>query len=375
MSRIVIEKNISYDDVRDRYYVSMDYGKDEAGKRRQVREVFRTKKEAQTRLAKFTLEVRQSVDKVIPSKTTVAEYCDYWLKVEKDNVAKTTRYGYRNIIDKHIVPSLGSKALQAVSREDIKTYLKAKGEVLSSNTVRKHYDLLNSVFHAAVLNGRITRNPLASVQPVRCSKGKSAVYGEKELKDLFAKVKGNRLEIAVNLAGRMGLRRAEVCGLRWQDVDLEAKTLYVCNTITQAGNEKAIEKAPKSESSVRTLAIPAPLLALLHEVQKGQEENKAFFEQAYQGDYVFCWPNGRPYSPNYLSDMFSKFLEENGLRHIRFHDLRHSFASLAVNQASVYDVSLALGHSNSRITEDIYIERNKQCKAVAIAAVSSVLDS
>lgn len=374
MSRIVIEKNISYDDKRDRYYVSMDYGKDEAGKRHQVREVFRTKKEAQARLAKFTLEVKQSADKVIPSKTTLAEYCNYWLTVEKDSIARTTRHGYRNIIDKHIVPSLGSKALQAVSREDIKTYLKAKGEALSANTVRKHYDLLNSVFQAAVLNGRITRSPLTSVQPVKYSKAKANIYSDTELKTLFAKVKGNRLEVAVNLAGRMGLRRGEVCGLRWCDVDLEAKSLYICNTITQAGNEKAIEKAPKSESSTRTLAIPAPLLSILCQVQEAQAKDKEFFGPAYQGDYVFCWPDGRPYSPNYLSDLFSKFLEDNGLRHIRFHDLRHSFATLAVNQASVYDVSLALGHANTRITEDIYIERSKQCKVTAIEAVSSVLD-
>ena len=374
MSRIKIEKNIAYDDVRKRYYVTMDYGKDEQGKRHQTREVFKTKKEAQARLAKFTLEVKQSADKVIPAKTTVSDYCDYWLTVEKDGIEETTRYGYKNIIDKHIVPALGKKALQAVTREDIKTYLKEKSASLSSRTVRKHYDLLNSVFQAAVLNGRISRNPLTSVQPVKYTKAETTVYDAEELKNLFAKVKGDRLEVAINLAGRMGLRRGEICGLRWQDIDLDAKSLYICNTITQTGKQKAIEKGPKSESSIRTLSIPDPLLALLRQEKERQAENQAFFEDDYQGDYVFCWPDGRPYTPNYLSEIFSTFLEKNNLRHIRFHDLRHSFATLAVNNASVYDVSLALGHSNTRITEDIYIERNKKCKATAVTAVSKLLD-
>lgn len=372
MARTKIEKNIYYDDQKKLYYVNMDYGKDTTGKRNQVQKTFHTKKEAQLALAKFKA-TRESA--VIPCRETLAEYCTYWLNTEKRELGATTRYGYRNIIENHIIPHMGKLALKDVSRARINEYLAAVSKELSPNTVRKHYDLLNSVFLTAVQEEKVGKNPLTTIKPPKKGEVEYKVYNADQLNKLFELVKGDRLEIAVGLAARLGLRRGEICGLRWEHIDLDAQTLYICETRTQAGNSY-ITKEPKSSGSVRTLKIPAELLTLLGETKKAQEEDKQFHEDEYQDNgYVFAWPDGRPYRPNYLSDMFTDFLKKKKLPRIRFHDLRHSFASLAVEHADVYDVSRALGHSNTRITEDIYIHDNKKCKTAAVEAVSKALSA
>ncbi len=370
MARITIEKNISYDDNKKLYYVTMDYGKDSTGKRHTVRKTFKKKKEAQLALAKFKATRESSV---IPCRETLADYCAYWLNTEKRELATTTQYSYRNIINKHIIPQIGALALKDITRQTINQYLAHMEKSLSANTVRKHYDLLNSLFLTAVQEEKVDKNPLATIKPPKKEAVTSSIYDSAQLKTLLEKVKGDRLEVAVNLAARMGLRRGEVCGLRWEHIDMTAKTLYVCESYAQAGSAY-IHKGPKSASSVRTLKIPKELITILERIKTEQEEHKQFFEGAYNNEgYVFAWPNGEPYRPNYLSDMYTLFLERNGLPRIRFHDLRHSFATLAVEYADIYDVSRALGHSNTRITEDIYIHDCKKCKSIAVDAVSKAL--
>lgn len=372
MARTKVETNIYYDDVRKLFYVNMDYGKDSEGKRHQEQKTFRTKKEAKLALAKFQAS-RPSA--VIPCRQTLADYCTYWLDTEKRELAPTTRYAYCNIINKHIVPHIGTLALKDITRANINQYLAQVGKTLSPNTVRKHYDLLTSLFLTAVQEELVDKSPMTTIKPPKKEKSEVTIYDVAQLKTLFERVKGDRLEVAVALAARMGLRRGEVCGLRWEHIDFAAQTLYICETRTQVGNVY-ITKGPKTKHSRRTLKIPVEVLTLLCQVKEAQEQDKRDFDEEYHDmGYVFAWPDGRPYRPNYLSDMFTDFLKKEGLPSVKFHSLRHFFGSCAVEYANIYDVSRAMGHHSTRITEETYIHDNKKCKSIAVEAVSKVLSA
>ncbi len=182
------------------------------------------------------------------------------------------------------------------------------------------------------------------------------------------------LHVAVYLAGYLGLRREEICGLRWDCVDLEHHQLRIKHARTSAGS-KLVEKAPKNKTSARLLYCPAEL----EEVLKGElayqvEHADIRVSPLAQEGFVVCWPDGEPVRPNYLSDRFSKLIKDNKLPRLTLHGLRHSFASIANNQGvSLFDIGKALGHSTPSTTGKIYThlfdqthERTVNCIAQAI---------
>ena len=141
----------------------------------------------------------------------------------------------------------------------------------------------------------------------------------------------------------LGLRRGELCGLRWSDIDLEHQTITIENTRTQTG-KKAIEKGTKTVSSTRTLYLPDTLCEMLKTAKEREQECKSAYKNAYDdNDYVVVMEDGRPFRPNYLSELFGEFLADNDLPKIVLHELRHTFASLS-NQAGIpaYNIGKAL---------------------------------
>ena len=214
------------------------------------------------------------------------------------------------------------------------------------HTVIKHHNLLTNTLNAAERQEYITKNPMRAVSPPKKRQREAKFYTPEQLGVLLAKAVGTRLELPVYICAYLGLRRGELCGLRWSDVDLEHQTITIENTRTQAG-KKEIEKGTKTASSTRTLYLPDTLCDMLKAAKEHQQACRAEYKNAYDdNDYVVVMEDGRPFRPNYLSELFGKFLADNDLPKIVLHELRHTFASLS-NQAGIpaYSIGKALGHS------------------------------
>ncbi|MFI3255628.1 MAG: tyrosine-type recombinase/integrase [Eubacteriales bacterium] len=226
---------------------------------------------------------------------------------------------------------------------------------LSTNTVRKHHDLLNSTLKFAVKQEILVKNPVEKVEVPKFKAPEIAYYNREQFTKLLELSQGDRIELLIHLAGMLGLRREEILGLTWDCVDFSEKKIEVRTVRTQAGNA-TVKKAPKTQSSRRKLHIPDKILKLLEEERAKQEEYKEVFGSDYDDQgLVIVWEDGRPLRPNYASDLFKKFIEEHGLPYITLHGLRHSFATIANDSGQqLYNIGKALGHSTTATTSKIY---------------------
>lgn len=356
MARKKIERNISFDDEKNLYYVTLNYGKDESGKRVKPTKTFAKIQDARKALIEFEAN-KAKKNIVFPSSTKFKDYAIYWLDdIKSLKCEMTTMYGYRNIVNNHLIPYFGDCKLQDLKQKPINKYFKKKDEDgLSKNTIRKHYDLLKDILKNAVDEEIILKNPLDKIEPLKIDKKEMNFYTIEQLNKLFEVIKDDRMEIVVKLAGLLGLRREEIAGLKWKNIDLENNLITIAEARVQAG-KKIKDKGTKNTSSYRTLHMPDDIKDILLKIQRKQKDQKNILKNSYNNKgYVMAWENGEPYRPNYLSDLFKKTITDNNLPPIRLHDLRHTFASVA-NELGVglYDISKALGHSQIGTTSEIY---------------------
>lgn len=354
MARTTVEKNISYDSGKKLYYVNMDYGKDENGKRVKKTKTYKMKSEAKTALKEFEADKTKG-QLVIPKKTTLKEWLDYWMEnIVKPNKQLTTYHYYKSMIDKYTVPLLGSIPIQDLKPIQIQKYY-TQLKKLSPNTIRKHHDMLHLALGIAAKQEQILQNPVDKVEPPQKQHKEARFYHIEELKKLYQLVKNTDLEVTVKLAGGLGLRREEVCGLKWKNVDLENKIIRICEARTIAGTE-IIDKDTKNQSSNRTLKISEDIVELLSAEKAKQDKNKEYLGDLYEDSgYVVVRDDGKPYRPNYLSGKFKKLIEANGLPPLTIHGLRHTFASVANSQGiPLFEIGKVLGHSTPSTTGMIY---------------------
>ena len=354
MARTTVEKNISYDSGKKLYYVNMDYGKDENGKRVKKTKTYKTKSEAKAALKEFEADKTKG-QLVIPKKTTLKEWLDYWMEnIVKPNKQLTTYHYYKSMIDKYTIPLLGSIPIQGLKPIQIQKYY-TQLKKLSPNTIRKHHDMLHLALGIAVKQEQILQNPVDKVEPPKKHRKEAKFYNIEELKKLYQLVKDTDLEVTVKLAGGLGLRREEVCGLRWKNVDFENKKVRICEARTIAGTD-IIDKDTKNQSSNRTLSIPKDIVELLWAEKTKQDKNKEYLGDLYEDSgYVVVRENGKPYRPNYLPIKLKKLIEANGLPPLPIHGLRHTFASVANAQGiPLFEIGKVLGHSTPSTTGMIY---------------------
>ena len=312
-----------------------------------------------------------------PANATVilSRWLDIWMEKDIDPCrADTTINGYDSIIRNHINPALGRVRLCDLSPELINGYYQwlADEKGLSPNTIRKHHVLLHTALKSAFRQGVIPANPIQRATPPRATAVEVAYYTPAHLGRLLRAVKGDPLEVPVHLACFLGLRRSEILGLRWRDVDLHSGQISIRWVRTTVGS-KVVEKTPKTSDSCRTLSIAAltELLNLLRDLH-AQRVRKGM--PCGPDDFLLLDSLGQPLHPNLMSTAFTTFVQINGLAHITFHGLRHTFASMA-NSARVpmYQISRAMGHSNPNITQRIYTHLFDQTHGEVLAAVADVV--
>jgi len=370
MARKKVERNISFDDARGLYYVSMDLGRDEHGQRIRQYRTYPTISAARAGLRDF-LARREQERQVPRHQLTLSDWLEYWMDtIVRPNRAETTVYAYQKIIDNHLGPALGDTPLLKLSPRDIQQYYTQiqRENGLSSNTLRRHHDLLSSSLRTAVRQDMLLVSPMDRVEPPRSRLYEADFYNPEELKRLYALLQGHWMEVPVKLAGSLGLRREELCGLKWENVDFQRRVIYIREARTACG-ATIVQKETKNRSSVRTLYMPDEIFRLLRTEQERQSR-----ELAASTGHVVLDHKGQPYSPNALSLAFTRFVRKNDLPRVTLHGLRHSFATIASFQgASLFDIGKALGHSTPATTGRIYTHLIDRTHEETLMKVSDAL--
>ncbi len=307
-----------------------------------------------------------------------------WLRVAKSTVKLTTYASYEMMATKIIIPyfQILNIKLKELTTEDIQNFYSAQLERVSANTVIHYHAVIHRALKYAVKIKTIQSNPAVNVERPRKEKFIGSFYDKKEINTLFDIIQGHPLEVAIKLAAFYGLRREEIIGLKWNAIDFENSTLTIQHTVTECNlNGKHIEVASdtaKTDFSLRTMPLVTNFREMLLAKKEKQEHYRKLCGRSYCKeylDYIFVNEMGERWKPRYLSDGFKRILEQNGLRRIRFHDLRHTCASLLLaNNVPMKKIQEWLGHSDFSTTANIYAHLDFQSKISSAEAMLTGLD-
>lgn len=320
-----------------------------------------------------------------PADIPVYDYLVSYLKRVEPELQKNTIVSYRSMTNGKIRryfqrrPQLTVGNLKPQDIQDFYQSLFADGVV--ANTVIHYHALLRRAFQQAFKEERIDANPFDRVGRPKKNKFHGENYTQEELLTLLHLARGDVIYPAILLAGAMGLRRSEALGVRWSRIDWDKRTVLLDTKIVEyrENGKKKVEPVEemKNKSSRRTLPLPDPVVEMLQVQKEHREVYRKMFQGSYNAqylDYVCVNQLGELLRPSYVTDHFRELLEKYGLRHIRFHDLRHTFASLLINQdVPLINVSNFLGHSDLSTTANIYAHLDKASKQASAAVISDIL--
>ncbi|MFF1321201.1 tyrosine-type recombinase/integrase [Streptomyces chartreusis] len=303
-------------------------------------------------------ELLAKVDQGVPVPTRSAklsEWLPYWL----DNVIKPRRKlstydKYEAHVRLYLVPLLGAKRLESLGVADVRRFLVRLEKETTAATAKESHRVLRSALSSACREELITRNVAKLVEPPRTDNRELKPWTLNETLDFLAASRKDPLYAAFVLAIAMGLRRGEIVGLRWSDLDLDNRVLYVRQQ-TQRRRGVLYDDDPKSR---RRRAVPLPALCIAplrwHRMRQATARIKAG-EKWHQSDYVFATRTGRQVEPRNIYRSFTRVAESAGLRVIRLHDARHGTATLLTAAGVAPRVVMEiLGHSQISITMDVY---------------------
>jgi len=343
-----------------------------------------TKKHAERVLMDMILEVEnQTHSKNSNNNITVSQFLQEWLDTYNTNKSPTTVAGYREIIDKYLVPEFGRTKLKdltplALQKFYNRLYEKSplSNKPLSAKTVRNIHVLFSSALERAVQLDILKKNPAKNLELQRCKKYHSEVYDSQELARLFSALKGTDLEVPVMILVLMGLRRGELLALTFDKIDFLNSTITIDSNTVRVKSE-TLTKAPKTESSVRTIDAPYVLMELLSRERDRYEERRLLHGKDFHDtNLVVSQSDGRGFKPDSFTQKFKRFLKANGLRHLRVHDMRHENATLMLKAGVNPKVmQKRLGHSNYSTTMDIYAKVLDETQKDAVALLESSLEA
>ncbi|MFZ3591502.1 tyrosine-type recombinase/integrase [Bacillus sp. DJP31] len=339
-----------------KWYYVIELGKDSNGKRKQKKKRgFKTKKEAQAALTKALHELNSGTY-IEPSTQKLGEYLVQWLEYKKTTVAESTYTTYCYILKKHILPEFENMSLSTLKPLHIQQfYTKLLNEKkLHHNSVRKIHAILGNALERAVKFDMMLKNVAKLVDPPKESKDEMEVWDVNEVLRFLEVAKESHLYMVYLIAINTGMRQGEILGLSWDGVNLDEKVLYVKQTLSNDG--KTINKTTKTAAGMRTIAMPDELVTELKRYKLEQKKHRLQMGSLYT-DMNLVNPTsvGTPVIPSNLRRNFNIFIEKANVKKIRFHDLRHTHATLLLKQG-VHPkiVSERLGHADTRMTLDRY---------------------
>ena len=327
------------------------------------------KKKAEEKLEQFKIEYEQKSkiklrDPNIYDKYQNILFCDYmleWLEKQKGKVEQTTYIGYEQVIKGRLYKYFKAKKIKLVDLkpkhiQDFFDLLFSEG--LSGNTIKHYRANISKALKSAVITEIIDSNPATKLEPIKVKEYTADYYTQDELLNLMEIIETTPIELPVIIAGVYGLRREEVIGIKWNAIDFKDKTLTIRHTVGRGKidgvTQFIFKERTKSDAGYRTLPLFDFIADLLRKYKNKYEENKKFYGNTYCNDYkdyICLMENGELMKPGYVTQTFSKILDNNHLRHIRLHDLRHSCGTLLVrNGVPLKDIQIWLGHSNFQTT-------------------------
>ena len=260
---------------------------------------------------------------------------------------------------KYIIPLLGDIKLCDIRPIHIQNYVDDLVGLLSPKTIKIHLNILNLAFQRAYRLKLIKENPVQFVEIPKSKKFKNEIYAPEDMRILLEKCHGTSLELPIIIASGLGLRVSEILGLTWNNIDFNDFTITV-DKITTRDNGKVILKDPKTESSVRTISAPKEIIFMLKQLKKDRLAAKLKGEKSHR-ELIFYDKNLQPIAPDVISKKFKYFLEQNNLKHIRFHDLRHSHVTMLIDaKVPLKVISERVGHSSVNTTLNIYSHALKE---------------
>lgn len=340
------------------WQVVVDVGGSSSSTRKRIyKTVNGNKKEAEKVLLNLLNDLENGL-LIDESRITLQQYLSTWLEEHvKSNLAPSTYDGYRVNIENHIKPALGNIRLQDLKPLLIQQFINRlyTEKKLSPQTIRVVFQHLHNALKHAVRLRLLKLNPADGIVLPKRQKFHGEVYNEDEIISLLKNVQGTTLEIPVTLAAVLGLRRGEILALKWSDINWESQQIKICRSLIHCSEGYQLV-SPKTESGHRTLDAPSGLMEQLRKHKVQQNKDKLYYGSVYQDqDLVCCNSIGGFRDPGGLSSSFKKFLNKERLKLIRFHDLRHSNATLMLKFGTPAKIaSVRLGHSTIGITMDLY---------------------
>lgn len=333
----------------------------------------------------FLMEERKKFQTAEPVTGGVlfADYIEQWLEVAKPTIAVATYASYCSMVKRVIAPYFRERriTLQGLTPKDIQDfYLEKLKTVSASSVIHYHANIHRALKHAVKL-ALIPTNPADKVDRPKKDRFIGNFYDAEEVNKLFEVSKGTKLEFPILFGAFYGLRRSEALGLKWDAIDFENDSITIRHTVTSVTLDGKVQlvaaDTTKTKSSLRTLPLVPFVKERLLVLKKEQENNRRLCGRSYHkqfAGYVCINEMGDLIKPHYVTEQFPKLLDANGLRRIRFHDLRHSCASLMLaNGVPMKQIQDWLGHSDFSTTANIYAHLDYSTKLSSADAMLSGL--
>jgi integrase len=360
------------------YYVT-----DGRGRHQRSRGGFVTKAAAQQYLNTVMAAVQRG-ELVHTSKLTVGEYLlDRWLPLMRTNIRPTTWDSYKRVIEQHIVPTLGATPLQRLKVDQLDDFYQAllrdgrqdgRGG-LAPKTIRSIHNLIHKALRDAERKQLVQRNVASAADPPKVHRAmEMRTWSASELRSFLHGVRDHRLYAAFLLAATTGMRRGEVLGVRWRDIDFAGRRLAIRQTGLSI-NYAVSFGTPKTARGRRSIALDTATLAALQEHRQRQLPERALLGSGYvDRDLVFARLDGSPVHPDYFSQAFDRAVARSGLPRIRLHDLRHTHATLGLAAGIPPKVmSDRLGHATVAFTQDVYVHSIPSLESDAAERVADLI--
>lgn len=345
----------------------------EKGNKRRAEQFLREK------LAEY--ELREGI---IHTDITISDYIRVWMDQIARKVDEVTMQGYESLAKSHILPYFDEKKtkLKDVDHNTIQAYIDEKHKYgrkdgkggLSPRSLRLHNNILHQTLDLAVKNKLIPMNPCQFVVLPQSERYEAQFYDSTQLQILFDAIQEERILPLIQITAFYGLRRSELLGLQWDSINFKARTMTIKHTVCKV--TKVVEKnKTKNATSHRTFPLTDEAMTIFIKAKQEEERNRRALGTEYQeNNYIFKWQDGRPYSPDYISHRFHDLLKKHNLPQIRFHELRHSCASILISLGfSLKDVQEWLGHADIKMTANIYAHLDVTRKNTVAASLTSNL--
>jgi integrase len=364
------------------YSIVLDLGRGPDGRRqRRWHSGYRTRKDAERARVELLAQVDHGIY-VEPSRLTVAVFLrDQWLLALTGQVRPTTLHSYRSNLERYVLPRIGQLPLQRLTPAHLNTLYGAllaaggrDGQPLSARTVQAIHMTVRKALGDAARWGLVVRNVAALASPPKPRRADMRTWTAAELRAFLEHVQDERLAALWMLAASTGMRRGEMLGLRWVDVDLDRGRVAVRQTLVIAGRQVVISE-PKTSRSRRSIALDSRSVAALRSWRAAQAAERLAWGAGWtDSGLVFTREDGMPIHPEWLSDAFEWRIKTAGLPRIRLHDLRHTHASLGLAAGVPIKVmSERLGHTSSSFTADAYQHVTPGLEEEAAATVARLV--